>query len=372
MDDDNDMKKGVPLVQLLPAPVKRRVNALKKLQLGSLKLEADFFTDVYKLECQYHSLFKEIYDKREKIITGAVEPTDDECKLDIASIQDSEPDPENQDIINELRKKLSVTKLIEEGCLGIPEFWLTIFKNVELLNDMIQPHDEPILRFLTDVQLEVNAENMGFILIFVFAPNPYFSNSYLTKEYVMKCVPDESDPWSFEGPEIYKCKGCTIDWNKSMNVTLKTIRKRQRHKSRGSVRTIVKCVQNDSFFNFFNPPIVPDEGEIDEETQSLLTSDFEIGHYIKDKIIPHAVLYYTGEALEDEFEEYDDDGDESNESEEDFDEDDDDDKDDDDEESDVNGSEADVPSNGNPVGHNKSKIKTKSNKNNQQQDCAQQ
>lgn len=28
----------------------------------------------------------------------------------------------------------------------------------------------------------------------------------LTKEYIMKCIPDKNDPFSFEGPEIYKCK----------------------------------------------------------------------------------------------------------------------------------------------------------------------
>ena len=39
----------------------------------------------------------------------------------------------------------------------------------------------------------------------------------------------------------------------------------------------------DSFFNFFDPPQVPDDvdAEVDEETQALLTADFEIGHYIK-------------------------------------------------------------------------------------------
>jgi nucleosome assembly protein 1-like 1 len=43
-------------------------------------------------------------------------------------------------------------------------------------------------------------------LEFHFSPNEYFSNSVLTKEYEMKCAPEENDPFSFEGPEIYKCK----------------------------------------------------------------------------------------------------------------------------------------------------------------------
>lgn len=41
---------------------------------------------------------------------------------------------------------------------------------------------------------------------------------------------------------------------------------------------------------------VPDDSEVDldDETQALLTSDFEIGHYIRERIVPRAVLYYTG------------------------------------------------------------------------------
>ena len=43
-----------------------------------------------------------------------------------------------------------------------------------------------------------------------------------------------------------------------------------------------------SLSNFPSPP------------QALLTADFEIGHYIRERIVPRAVLFFTGEALEDE------------------------------------------------------------------------
>merc|ERR1712227_311381 len=98
------------------------------------------------------------------------------------------------------------------------------------------------------------------------------------------------------------------------DVTVKVIKKRQKHKSKGSVRTIEKKVKADSFFNFFDPPVVPtpDDGveEMDEETEALLAADFEIGHFFRDRIIPRAVLYFTGEALEDE-DDHDDDEDEA-------------------------------------------------------------
>lgn len=47
---------------------------------------------------------------------------------------------------------------------------------------------------------------------------------------------------------------CQIDWKRGKNVTLKTIKKKQKHKGRGTVRTVTKTVSNDSFFNFFSPP----------------------------------------------------------------------------------------------------------------------
>lgn len=116
----------------------------------------------------------------------------------------------------------------------------------------------------------------------------------------MKCEPAEDDPFGFEGPEITNCKGCPINWKQGRNLTVKTVKKKQKHKSKGSVRTVTKTVKNDSFFNFFDPPTVPEGGlegddEVDAETQELLTSDFEIGHYIRERIVPRAVLFFTGE-----------------------------------------------------------------------------
>ena len=35
-------------------------------------------------------------------------------------------------------------------------------------------------------------------------------------------------------------------------------------------------------------------------SQALLTVDFEIGHYIRERIVPRAVLFFTGEALDEE------------------------------------------------------------------------
>ena len=76
----------------------------------------------------------------------------------------------------------------------------------------------------------------------------------------------------FLGPEIFKCKGCTINWKEpGKNLTVKTVKKKQKHKSKGNVRTITKQVKNDSFFNFFDPPPISDdpEADVDPETQVI-------------------------------------------------------------------------------------------------------
>ncbi|XP_043192027.1 nucleosome assembly protein 1-like 1-B [Amphibalanus amphitrite] len=298
-------------IESLPKVVKRRIKALKNLQLKATNIEAAFYEEVHALECKYHKLYVPLYEQRNTIIGGDYEPTDAECEFTL-----------DDEISQEMEDKAKIgdgdAKLhdMDENTKGIPEFWLTVCKNVDLLSEMIQEHDEPILKHLRDIKVNFAESPMGFTLEFHFSPNEHFTNTVLTKEYFMKCKPDEREPFSFEGPEIYKCKGCTIDWQKGKNITLKTIKKKQKHKSRGSTRTITKTVQNDSFFNFFSPPAVPDDpdADVDEEVQAQLTADFEIGHYIRERIVPRAVLYFTGEALEED--DYDDEEEEEEDGEE--------------------------------------------------------
>merc|ERR1711890_118491 len=45
----------------LPAPVKRRLKALKKVQLDATKIEAKFYEEVHKLECKYHEMYQPLH-----------------------------------------------------------------------------------------------------------------------------------------------------------------------------------------------------------------------------------------------------------------------------------------------------------------------
>lgn len=68
----------------------------------------------------------------------------------------------------------------------------------------------------------------------------------------------------------------------------------------------------ESFFNFFSPPKAPTEDEDEEEEddassdiEERLELDYQLGEDIKEKLIPRAVDWFTGEALA--FEELDED-----------------------------------------------------------------
>lgn len=298
--DGNEDDRIIPLYSLLPPQIRRKIKALKKLQFQTMLVNVKFYQDLHKLECAFINSNEEYFKRRADIVNGRVDPTDEECKFDEG--YDS-PDDTNP-AVEELRSKLGVTKAIEAGFKGIPEFWLTTLKNVEITSNIISHHDEPILRHLQDITVQASEEEpMGFTISFRFAENPYFDNSVLTKEYEMKCDIDEELPWTFDGPEIVKATGCSINWKQGMDVTKKTVQKKQRGRTKCEGSTVVKTVQNHSFFNFFNPPQIPGNPPNDyplEKMESILDVDYEVGTFIKEKLVPYAVLYYTGEALDDE------------------------------------------------------------------------
>lgn len=67
----------------------------------------------------------------------------------------------------------------------------------------------------------------------------------------------------------------------------------------------------------FSVPEDLNSEEVDDELRTLLTTDFEIGHYIRERIVPRAVLYFTGEGIEDEDEDYEEEEEEEEEDEDD-------------------------------------------------------
>lgn len=228
------------MIKNLPKPVQGRISALKNVQLEQMNLEAQFYEEViagidfldltvdlqhkqnllasqvYSLEVKYQSLYEPLNNKRKSIVNGEYEPTaaEQEWKL-----QDDEDD---------LTDKLQDIKIDKhnypDDVKGIPDFWLTIFKATELVSAMIQKPDEDALKKLTDITISYSNDPMSYILEFHFAPNEFFTNLVLTKQYFLKVKVDAEHPFTFEGPEIYKClvsrnicgqhpySGCCVDF----------------------------------------------------------------------------------------------------------------------------------------------------------------
>lgn len=60
--------------------MKRRINALKQLQVKCAHIEAKFYEEVHGLERKYAALYQPLFDKRREFVTGDVEPTDAESE----------------------------------------------------------------------------------------------------------------------------------------------------------------------------------------------------------------------------------------------------------------------------------------------------
>lgn len=98
--------------------------------------------------------YSELFSKRAGIVRGLVEPEPEDCDWTDGCVSPDDDDEE----VKALRDKLSITREVEGGALGVPEFWLTCLKNGELTADMIYSHDEPVLRHLYDIKVSSLAQ----------------------------------------------------------------------------------------------------------------------------------------------------------------------------------------------------------------------
>ncbi|CAN1845951.1 Nucleosome assembly protein 1;2 [Linum perenne] len=203
-------------------------------------------------------------------------------------------------------------------------------KNNEALTEEITDRDEAALVSLRDIKYQKLNLDKGFKLEFFFDANPYFKNSVLTKTYHMT---NEHD--GYDAPELEKVTGTEIEWYPGKCLTQRT-----RVLRRNGKEAVKKTEDCDSFFNFFKPPVVPEnKEELDEESsdqlQSKIELDYHMGATIQEKIVPRAVSWFTGEAVvQDDDENEDDDEDEEDDEDEDEDDEDEDDEDEDDDEDD--------------------------------------
>lgn len=256
-------------IAALPGPVKHRVEALRVLQKQHNELVDQFNKERQALEAKYEKLYAPLYEERSEIVTGGKDV----------------PVPEGETASTEDVK-------------GVPEFWLGVLQKCELTKEAVSDKDVEVLKFLRDIQaenLEENGAARGFKLKFTFAENPFFTNTVLEKTYFMLADDDGV---------LEKSEGTKIAWHPGKDVTVKIMKKKPK-KGKANAAPQTKTEKVESFFNFFDPPQLPDEDvEVDEETidelQAEIEGDYEVGATIREKLIPNAVSWYIGEAVDEE------------------------------------------------------------------------
>jgi nucleosome assembly protein 1-like 1 len=329
----------------IPKFMKRRVDALKKIQLEHIKLQHQYNKRLQELELEFEKLHKPLYEKRALIVNGQYEPTDEECQLPANLAHDEfNGDQENSSSFEEAEFTEQEEAQLKTQVKGLPCFWLGCLSSTYNFSESIEDHDRPVLKYLNDIKLHYDTKDdlLVYRLDFHFDENPYFTNRVLNKTYYLKVNPDEKDPFSYEGFEVYKSEGCEINWLPGKDVTVHKKNVVQRNKVNGATRQKEKEIERDSFFYFFKPPQVPEntkDDDIDEELAAIMAVDFELGELIRQSLIPKAALYYNGFMTEDDDEsdmedeslgEHDDDSEDSDEALDDSDDNSEDDDDDDD------------------------------------------
>ncbi|SPO26210.1 related to nucleosome assembly protein I [Ustilago trichophora] len=242
-------------VESLPNHIRRRVEGLKGVQVEHHKIEADFQKEILELEKKYAQRYKPLYERRAAIIQGKQEPTSDEVKAGEAVDADEDDDEQPESLAD----------------------------NHIALSELITERDEEALRALVDVRMSYLVDQAGFKLEFEFdaAKNDYFTNQVLTKTYYYQ------DEVGFSGDLVYDhAEGCKIDWKEDKDLTHKIETKKQRNKNTNQTRTPPK-----------NGEIEDDDADLDELDERL-ELDYQIGEDLKDRIIPHAVDFFTGKALQ--------------------------------------------------------------------------
>ncbi|KAF2455028.1 hypothetical protein BDY21DRAFT_373535 [Lineolata rhizophorae] len=251
--------------------------------------------EILELEKKYHRQYVDLYAKRTAVVNGAA--TEDGGKRDSVHSSDA-----------------------KASSRGLPGFWLRAMRNNPLISRDITKDDEAALAKLKDVRIEY-LRRPGFRLQFDFDENDFFTNTTLKKSFTYQRDADD-----FTGELAYgDAKGDKIRWKRGKNLTEKTAEE--------DGETVSISVE--SFFDFFDTPSKEDaeakraaklngsrpadsetttngnqkendaqNGNDDDDSSSdagsalewALEHDFDMGEEFKEKLIPHALYWYTGEA----------------------------------------------------------------------------
>eukprot|EP00747_Dinoflagellata_sp_TGD_P183246 gnl/TRDRNA2_/TRDRNA2_37989_c0_seq1.p1 gnl/TRDRNA2_/TRDRNA2_37989_c0~~gnl/TRDRNA2_/TRDRNA2_37989_c0_seq1.p1 ORF type:complete len:388 (+),score=96.26 gnl/TRDRNA2_/TRDRNA2_37989_c0_seq1:173-1336(+) len=290
----------------LTKPLQEQIEALESLDQEVSHLEAQFRKERRDLERKYEARFAPLFGRRAAIVSGEsyVAGGRPPGRSMLSGLQLSLGGSSASSQVQEEKSSFaSGADADAAGCKGVPDFWLGAMRASPEIARTVARRDEAALRSLRDVTCTTlpEAEGIGFRLELHFGPNAFFTNKVLSKTYYL----DGSDV----DPVLARIIATEIDWKPGKNLTL--CRRRKGPQSGGSGRggsspSAAEPPQEAcaSFFHFF---ITPDMNEKlnEEEFRSAVEAiedDWRMGMAWKEKVVPHAVRCYTGEA-DDEYDE---------------------------------------------------------------------
>ncbi|XP_055351642.1 nucleosome assembly protein 1-like 1-A [Paramacrobiotus metropolitanus] len=261
-----------------PENIHKCINALRNLHMEARRKEVESQVAAFRLEADTYRSLDKVWKKRAEFIAGKAVPTEQESKFSLTD-KDIKPDTSPDD-----------------GQKGIPKFWMVVLNYAAHTADMIQPHDIAVLEFLKDVRIEYKDKPLGFGIAFEFAPNPFFGNTVLTRSYEYDTNLTPTQLYTSNGLMPTSTAGCKITWKEGKDVTKKSA---SGDGMKGSKKV-------DSFFDFFTPGIT-DLSKIgqmlaEEDSEDLMEKaeqagvDYEIATGLRLRVVPRALLFYTGEA----------------------------------------------------------------------------
>mmetsp|Transcript_21153 Transcript_21153/g.38170 ORF Transcript_21153/g.38170 Transcript_21153/m.38170 type:complete len:385 (-) Transcript_21153:1690-2844(-) len=282
-DEDEDFDEEQDMMAMLPPNVVRRVDRLKELHAERETLMEAYQAERSKLEQKYASLCKPLYDKRFEVISGNM-------------------DKEIDNAVTAAGETLTQGEDEEEGeIVGVPQFWVCAMGHMQAVAELITEGDVDCLESLVNITCEDDEDGGGFTIKFSFAPNDYFQNEVLTKRYEIPNLLLDDEPI------LRNVMGCDILWKEGKCLTHKTVTKKQRSKAgkhAGQIRSVSRQEVTESFFHFFKTPKMPSMSEMDEEKADAIEAafdrDYDAAQAFRSHIIPKAVLWFTGEAMEED------------------------------------------------------------------------
>lgn len=274
----------------LPENIRNRVAVLQALDDEYKQLKKQMTAEVDAAEREFYEAIAPLNEARSKIVTGAEEPDD-------AAVKAGFPE--------EHKGKVSLDgKPTKDAAGGVPNFWLDALRHHVIIDEFISERDAEALTFIKDVKCTMlTPPDEGFTITFVFNENPFFEDTELSKTFKLS----REDEEIVLGSTI----GCTVNWKSGKNLGKNTVTVKQKSKNKKAPPKYVTREEDcQTFFSFF------ETSEEEDEEEFMAMADT-----LKEKIIPFAVDYFTGEApngesdLEDD-DEYDDEDEEEEEDDE--------------------------------------------------------